>query len=507
VTDTGVVDLLPGPATRRAAKNALAVSVAQVLGKVATLAATIAAARELGPLQFGTFAYAISFALLVATLPSWGFDPLLTQRGSKDPKSIPRLLSETLAWRTAIAVPVFVGAAIASLVLRPDAESAWVFVIVLVATAVEIYADAGHATAAALQNQVWTSAWLVAQRFVTAALTIASLVLGYGLVGLAVAYLVGSVIGAVGVAGAVRRLGVRLDLRSVHRKGMRDTLRMSIAIGIDTVISLALFRIDQVMLGALKNDAAVGIYAAAYRLLETVLFVSWAVAKAVFPVMSASTEPWRVRRGVEQGLAAIGLLYIPFGVGLAIEAGPVMDLLYGPAYALHGTLAAQWLAPAPLLFAAAYLGSYALLARERRWKVVAMSLAALVVNVGLNFALIPPYGVTGAAAATTLSYLVEAVVALTFLAPDIGIPNLLRGLAPALVASGCMAVVLLAVDAGLAVEIPLGVVVFTGVWLPLARWWTPEQLGVIRSFLPGGGGRTSEDAEPREDADVGSPDS
>ena len=52
------------------------------------------------------------------------------------------------------------------------------------------------------------------------------------------------------------------------------------ALGVDTVVAMALFRIDQVLLGAMKGDAAVGVYAAAYRLLETMLFVSWAVAAA-----------------------------------------------------------------------------------------------------------------------------------------------------------------------------------------------------------------------------------
>src|SRR5438132_4450790 len=268
----------PGPATRRAAVNAAVVAAAQIAGKVAGLAYTIAAVRVLGERQFGTFAYAMSFCRLVATLPSWGFDPLLLQRGSRDPRSLNRLLSETLVWRTAIAVPVFGAAAIAGLVVRHDATSAAVFLLVLLATTVDTYAEAGYAVAAALQNQVRTNAALVVQRFVTAGLAVAALVLGFGLVGLGVSYLVGSVVGGVGVLWSVRRLGVSLDLRSVNRRGMLATAKMSIAIGVDAVVSLALFRIDQVMLGAMKGDAAVGVYAAAYRLLETVLFVSWAVA-------------------------------------------------------------------------------------------------------------------------------------------------------------------------------------------------------------------------------------
>ena len=57
------------------------------------------------------------------------------------------------------------------------------------------------------------------------------------------------------------------------------------------------------------------------------------------------------------------------------------------------------------------------------------------VNIGANLALIPTYSAAGAAAATTFSYLVETVVAFALLAPDIGVPRVVKGLAPAAVAS------------------------------------------------------------------------
>lgn len=474
----------PGPATRRAARNAAAVAVAEIAGKLATFAYTIAAARILGEVQFGAFAYALSFALLVATLPSWGFDPLLVQRGSREPQRLAALMSETLTWRTAIAVPVFLAAGIAGVVLRPTPESAIALVVVLAATAVDVYSDVGRAAAAALQDQVGTSKALVLQRLTTAALAIGALVAGFGLVGLSLAYLGGTLAGAVGVVGAVRRLGVGIDLRSVHREGLLKTGRLSIAMGIDAVASLALFRIDQVMLGAIQGDGAVGVYAAAYRLLETVLFLSWAVAKAVFPVMSAATESWRVRRGVEQGLGVLATLYVPFGVGLWLEAEPVLRLLYGEPYAAQAAGATRWLAGAPLIFGLGYLVSYGLLSRERGWEIVLTTVASLGVNIALNVVLIPPLSSTGAAISTIVSYGVEALLALVLLARLVGWMRFDRVLAPSLAASAVMAAVVLAVPGGLAVEVPLGMAVYGAVWFLLARWWQPEHLSVIGGLLP-----------------------
>lgn len=474
----------PGRTTRHTARTATVLSLGELLGKVATLAYTVAAARILTQQEFGAFAYAIAFSLLVATLPSWGFDPLLTQRGARDPRRLPGLVSETLVWRTAIAIPVFAGAAIAGAAISPGREAAVTLLLVLTATFFDEYSDTARAAAAALQRQMGVSVALVVQRATTAALAITALVSGFGLIGLALSYLAGSVVGLVAVVIVARRIGVTLDRSSVTRTGLLRTGKLSIALGIDVLVAMALFRIDQIILGALRGQAEVGAYAAAYRLIEAVLFLSWAVKRAVFPVMSAATETARVRRGLEQALAALAVLYLPFAVGLWIEAGPALDLLYGEPYATESLGALRWLAPTPMVFAIGFLGSFALLARGRRLAILLSSLAAAAANVALNLALIPSLGGTGAAIATSISYAGEAAIVLIMLRPVIGRVRLERALLLPLLPCAVMGAALLSLRLPLLVEAPLGLAVYAAAWLPLARWRAPEQLAVIRSVAP-----------------------
>src|SRR5438552_18346558 len=93
-----------GDGTRRAARNGAVLTAAEVAGKVATVAFTVAAARALGKADFGAFSFALSLSLLVATLPSGRLGAVLVQRASADPARLPQMLSELLVWRTAIAV-------------------------------------------------------------------------------------------------------------------------------------------------------------------------------------------------------------------------------------------------------------------------------------------------------------------------------------------------------------------------------------------------------------------
>ncbi len=474
----------PGPVTRRATRNAAALTLAEIAGKVATLAYTVAAVRTLSQEDFGAFAYAIAFSLLVATLPSWGFDPLLTQRGSRDPRRLPALLSETLVWRTGIAVPVFAAAGITGFLLAPGAESGVALLVVLAATFVDEYSDAGRAVAAAKQRQVGMSMALVVQRFVTAGLAIGALIAGLGLIGLSVAYLAGTLVGMAGVVLVVRRLGVSLDMAGVNREGLMRTGKLSVALGIDVLVAMALFRIDQIILAAIKGQGEVAAYAAAYRLVEAVLFFSWAIKRAVFPVMSAATEPWRVRRGVEQGLAVLAVIYVPFAVGLWVEARPGLHLLFGAPYSTESLGALRWLAPTPLLFAIGFLGSSALIARGRRGPVLVSSLAAAVYNIALNLILIPRLGGTGAAIATTTAYALEALIVLVMLRPELGWIRLHRALLLPAVATALMGLAILGLTMDVIPETLLGAAVFLTAWTALASWRAPEQLAVLRSLVP-----------------------
>lgn len=471
-------------ATRRMARNAAILAAAEVTGKFATLALTVVAARALGPVDFGAFAFALSFSLLVAVLPAWGFDSLLIQRASAEPDRLPALLSETLAWRAAVAVPVFIVAAVVGGSLRPTTTSAVALLLVLTATFVDVFVEGGRSAARARQSQGGIGTALVAQRFGTAVLGIAALWAGLGLIGISVAYLIGTLAGGILVLRSVRRLGVSASFGSLRRQDLARTGRLSVLIGIDAVLALALFRIDQLLLGAFKGDQAVGQYAAGYRLLETVLFVSWSVALAVFPAMSAVPERWPVRRNIEQALAGVFVVYVPFAVGLFIQAEPILRLLYGPAYSVDGAALVRWLSSAPFFFAIGFVGSYALLAVGRPARAVVATVIATVYNVGLNLALIPPLSGTGAAIATTTSYALEAVIVLAFLVPAIGVVRLDRCLAAPAVAVVAMSVVLLVVRQGVVIELLLAVVAYGVSWLALARWRAPGQLAVVASLVP-----------------------
>jgi O-antigen/teichoic acid export membrane protein len=236
------------------------------------------------------------------------------------------------------------------------------------------------------------------------------------------------------------------------------------------------------LLAALAGAAAAGRYAAAYRLLETVIFVCWTVARAVFPVMVSAGDPGLVRRGAERGLVVLATVFLPYAALLWARGGDVLRLLYGESFASGSEAALVWLAPAPLLFGAAWLAAYVLMSAGPTVTVLVGSAGALAVNLGLNLVLIPRYGPAGAAAATSASYAVEVALLYPPARARVGAPRLARPLLPAVAGAAVLAGVL-ALPLPFGPALVLAAVGYLAVWYLLASWVDAEQVRVMRGLV------------------------
>lgn len=475
-----------GEGTRGAARAVAALASAEVVGKVATFVVMVAAARVLGQEGFGAFSLALSIGLLLAAAVAWGYDTVLTRDGARDREALVRGYADLVALRLLLGGAVLLGTAVVLAGLGRLSGAAGLTVLLLTASALlDTLADAGRSAAAAVHRQVGVAGVLVVQRALTAVVALGALLSGGGLLGVGLAFLAGSLVSVAAMHLAVTRLGVPLRLRQADRRRWRALSREALPIGVNSVVSTALFRLDAVLLGLLVGTAAVGEYSAAYRLLETVLFVTWTIARAVFPLMASATQTWRVRRGVERGTTVCAFVFVPYALLLLLRGDDLLRLLFGDEFAGSGDVLAA-LAPAPALFAVCYLCAYGLYAVDRSTAVLGLTSATLVLNTALNLVLIPPLGAFGAALATSAAYAVESLLFLVVLRRHVGRVRLLHAARVPLLAAVPAALVLLLLPLPVLVAALLEGVVYLATWVVLSRRVDPEGLAVLRSLVPGG---------------------
>jgi len=163
--------------------------------------------------------------------------------------------------------------------------------------------------------------------------------------------------------------------------------------------------IDRWLIAVFKDQGEVGVYSVAVRIASAVLFLLIAFRTA-WPAFAYSIEDDReARRTYSYVLTYVVYLTCWVSLALGVLAPWLVHLLARNA-AFHRASDAVAL----LSFAGAAYAGYTVLAigsgRARRtqgnWLVAG---AAAALNVGLNIALIPPYGMVGAAIATLAAYL------------------------------------------------------------------------------------------------------
>jgi O-antigen/teichoic acid export membrane protein len=426
---------------RTVARNTSVQAVAEVLGKVATLAFYVVMARELGQEGFGDFTFALSLALMTTVFAGFGIDQVIARTVARDATGAARLLGDALVVKVSFGLVGVVVALAIAFAGGYDADVKIAVGVLAVAAVTELVTKIFHSTFQGLDDMRPVAVAFLIQRYFFVVAGVALLVAGAGVVAMALAYLAGALLAQLFIAIRLARRSIRPEA-PMSAAGARALVRTSLALGITLMLNTALFRVDATLLSLIEGNAAVGIYGAAYRLLESTLFVSYAFATALLPTLSRLSGE-RLRETYELGMKLVATALLPLGMVFVLFAEPIVDLLYSDEYA-EAIGAVRLLGGAAALYGVTYLATHVLVAQGRHLSAVAWATGAvLAVNVVLNLILIPRYSYDGAAAVTSISEALLAAAILVYarrVAGPISLRRILVGPVAGCVAMACVAV-------------------------------------------------------------------
>jgi O-antigen/teichoic acid export membrane protein len=463
----------------RHARNISALAVAEVAGKAASFVMFAVAARTLGASEFGQFSWSLNLALLLSVVVSWGFDLALIQLASVAPGRLNTLLSNTLAIRAALAPLVLL--AVLVFPAGPGQNLAVTELLTLMVLA-DSANQAIRAAASVLQRQREIAVNLVIQRFLTAALSIAVLVLGGGVTAFATAYFGGTLLGMCALFWTGHRIGLTPSVRLVSRPVMRELVTHSTALGINSVLNLLIFRADVLLLGWMLDSTAVGIYAVAYKLFEALLFVLWSIDRVALPAMTSAKGDAAVRRGLHRACTVAFAAFLPYMMIMLLRGGEILKVTFGSPYDVDSLVTLQILAVALLPYGVQYILALGLYARRGNTRVTVSASVGLAVNVVANLLLIPRLGPAGAAWATLLAFTVQSILLWVFVNRTVGGPAVLRAALVPGIAAVAMVPALLA-PIGLVVALLLASLAYGGTWWLMAGRWDREARAALIAMV------------------------
>jgi O-antigen/teichoic acid export membrane protein len=403
-------------ATRRPSfrNNFAARFTADVYGLVTSLAAATITARALGPSGRGFYASLVLLCVLFVQLFNAGLGEaavVLPGRGSTDARS-------AVAATTTVIGPLSIAGAVAfmvtaALVLDPDTSN-------------ERLALVLGGVLVLLNTVATTISWFLVSRerlVAIAVLTMISATLStlalfllvgvadLGIAGAIVAAILGCLLLLVPMSALIRREGISLK-PSWDGAYLRSAARFGMAVQVSNLLVQMTGRLDLILVYRILDSAAAGRYSIGLTIGTLVGSVPTAIAFASFPrlptlsnaeAQALTTQLFRI--GVSSAIAC--------GAVLAVATPVLLTLVFGDDYrgAIGPTMV---LIPGGILWSGQWILGRAAAARNDTKPLVVSFSASFVSMILLDVALVEPFGVMGAAAASLIASAVGFVIALLY---------------------------------------------------------------------------------------------
>jgi stage V sporulation protein B len=170
--------------------------------------------------------------------------------------------------------------------------------------------------------------------------------------------------------------------------------------------------IDTIILTHFRSISEVGVYNVVLPTAMMLLFFGSAVASVVFPVFAelwAKNDRKRLNEGVATLQKYLFLIIIPLVFGIFGFSDLIIEILFGDNF-IGGAMALQILVIGVLFFTVSVVNHNVISAVGFPQSVTKIIFAAALLNVVANIILIPPFGIEGAAVATTASYCLALIL-------------------------------------------------------------------------------------------------
>jgi len=373
---------------RRTVRNTALLFVARSLSKVLVFATVVVTQNALGATHYGQFAAIVVFSNIASIFADLGLQVVFVREASRHLDNLGDFLGVALSAKLPLAAISGLILAGSVWLLAPDLLSLVgpVFALMVVTSAANLLRSSFYATGEMRYEVIAIGGETV----VLLVFTVLAALAKQGVAAFIWAYTASYAFTAIYAAVITQRRWAKLRLRW-NAELLRKLLRSGLPFALAFVLSTIYFRIDVVILKALRGDAQVAYYNAAYKFLDGLSFVPQAAMNAVFPALAVihlrGREPMRdAYTRAYRLLAALGM---PVAIGCVILAPQIIHLTRVPFDQSIPSL--RILGASLLLIFVNNSFIFALGAMDKQLTFALLAGMSIAVNVTLNLVMIPRF--------------------------------------------------------------------------------------------------------------------
>jgi len=387
---------------RKIAYNVMVSSISKVFSTILALVSIAFITRYLGKEGFGDYATVLAFLSFFAAIADLGLYQISTREISKDGADEKKIMGNVFALRIISALAVLAIAPIIVLFFPYPGE---VKTGIIIAATSFLFSSSYQVLNGIFQKNLAMDKVAVSElvgKVFQVGFVIFAVKARLGFNWIIAALLFNMIISFAIVylwSKKYLRFSLKFDL-----KYWKIFLIESAPLGIAAVITFAYFKMDTVILSVLKSSGEVGIYNAAYKVLENITFFPGMIVGLIFPLMAKYifTDQKTFRAICDKTFKVFVILTVPLIIAILFLANGIIGIIGGGGFAEAAPVLRMLVFALAFIFFGNFFNGILIAGNLQKKLMLVLSFAA-VVNIGLNLIFIPKFSYYGAAGVSVLT--------------------------------------------------------------------------------------------------------
>lgn len=387
-------------------KNTFYITLSEIVVKVISFLWIIFLARNLIIAEYGTYSYVNSFILIFALLPDLGTGLIIVREIAKNPKKSPEIIGNAAFINLGLSFLTFLLVIIIALVLGVSEEIKTLIIIASFTLFFSILRSLGIFFFEGTERMKYSALLNTINTFLLIFGGFMGLTLGYGLTGIFIGMLIGTLLSLVITWFLTSRFIT--PVFRIDPELIKYLLKSGIPLGLAGLASIIYLRIDTIIIGQLLGQESVGIYNVATPfVIATIQIIYVPFVIAVFPVLTRlyNKNNKSFTNGVVKSIFFISLITLPITILIFYLSSYFIPFIFDDKYNQSIPILKILILYVPFISLSAFFYKV-LIIMNKQLIYLYISIFGVIISVFLNLNLIPKFHLMGAAYSSVITQII-----------------------------------------------------------------------------------------------------
>lgn len=390
-------------------------------GKIVNMAGAllvgILVARYLGPSQYGLMNYVISYVTLFTIISNFGLDNIEIRELSRTPERKEYILGTCFRIRMFFATFAFILVILSLILFNANTFTSCMILLYSVTLYTGSFNIIRNYFTSIVKNEYVVKSEIT-RTIIGACIKVVLLWIKAPLEYFIAATAFDTVLVASGYCFSYKKTVGKVSEWKYDKTIVPYYIRESFPLVLSGAAVIIYQRIDQVMIGNMIDNASVGYFATAGKFLDLVLFLPMVLTQTVTPLLVKAKERNKeeYERKKQQFVSIVVWISILLSVVVSLSAYWLIYFTYGEKYLMAVPILQIMAFKTVGMALSSSSGQIIIMEHIQKWAFI-RNIIGCIICVGLNFLLIPKYGVIGSAWVTIITVAFTGCFANIFIPP------------------------------------------------------------------------------------------